>query len=73
MFDRDGQPVQGLDERLIGIPLADLMTVANVVAVAGGADKTTAIQALLKSGVLDTLVTDVGTAERLVSERGLAA
>jgi DNA-binding transcriptional regulator LsrR (DeoR family) len=73
MFDRNGEAVQGLDDRRIGIPLADLRAVPNVIAVAGGHDKATAIHALLKSGILNTVVTDVATAERLVGERGLAA
>jgi DNA-binding transcriptional regulator LsrR (DeoR family) len=73
MFDRDGGPVHALDDRRIGIPLTDLMAVPNVIAVAGGQDKATAIHALLKSGILNTMVTDVGTAERLVGEDGLAA
>ncbi len=73
MFDRNGEAVPGLDDRRIGIPLADLRAVPNVIAVAGGHDKAIAIHALLKSGILNTVVTDVGTAERLVGERGLAA
>ncbi len=73
MFDRDGGAVHGLADRRIGIPLDDLMAVPNVIAVAGGQNKATAIHALLKSGILNTVITDVGTAERLVSQHELAA
>ena len=68
-FDHDGAPVQALDDRRIGIPLAELQAVPNVIAVAGGQDKTAAIQALLRSGVVNTMITDVGTAERLLTSR----
>ena len=73
MFDQGGAPVPALDDRRIGIPLADLQAVPNVIAVAGGQDKTAAIQALLRSGVVNTMITDVGTAERLLDEQGIAA
>ena len=73
MFDRDGEAVRGLDDRRIGIPLARSAGRAERHRVAGGHDRATAIHALLKSGILNTVVTDVGTAERLVGERGLAA
>jgi DNA-binding transcriptional regulator LsrR (DeoR family) len=73
MFDRNGGAVHGLDDRRIGIPLTDLMAVPNVIAVAGGQNKTTAIHAILRSGLANTLVTDVGTAKRLIEEQGLAA
>ncbi len=73
MFDQQGNPVQGLDDRRIGIPLAELKAVPNVIAVAGGRDKANAIHALLRSGTVNTMVTDIGTAERLIAAHGLAA
>ena len=42
MFDRDGRPVRGLDDRKIGSPLTDLKAVPNVIAVGGGPDKANA-------------------------------
>lgn len=72
-FDRDGTPVLALDDRRIGISLADLRAVPNVIAVAGGRDKAAAVQALLRSRVVNTMITDVGTAERLVDRQGIAA
>ena len=72
-FDQDGAHVPALDDRRIGIPLEDLRAVPNVIAVAGGRDKASAIHALLRSGVVNTMITDVGTAERLLDKQGIAA
>lgn len=66
MFDKDGQALDGLDDRRIGISLADLRTVPNVIAVAGGPSKRRAISSILRSGVLNTLVTDEPTARALL-------
>lgn len=64
-FGADGAPVRtDLDERVIAIHPRALR---GVVAVAGGADKTTAIQAVLTSGMLTGLITDEPTARRLVA------
>ncbi|MFK8081840.1 MAG: sugar-binding transcriptional regulator [Granulosicoccus sp.] len=54
-----------LNERVIGMSLEQLRGVPRVVALAGGQSKTQAIDATLKSGVINTLVTDRFTAERL--------
>lgn len=73
LFADDGTPIDGLTERRLGIPLDDLSRVPNVVAVAGGAEKATAIHALLRSGILNTLITDVTTARSLLQEAGDSA
>jgi DNA-binding transcriptional regulator LsrR (DeoR family) len=66
-FDKDGKPVKTpLDDRVIGLPLEDLVRVDRVIALAGGAKKTAAIAGALKAGVIDILVTDKFTAERLM-------
>ena len=68
-FDVDGQPVKmPLDERVIGMTLDDLSKIDRVIALAGGQSKTLAIHGALKSGVIDLLVTDKFTAERLASD-----
>ena len=43
-----------------------------VVALAGGKSKTEAIRAVIKSGLIDVLITDRFTAERLVKPVGIA-
>jgi DNA-binding transcriptional regulator LsrR (DeoR family) len=69
LFDRDGRPIKGLDDRRIGIPLSDLKAVPNVIAVGGGPDKANAIRSLLKSGVVNTVVIDLATARLMLDQR----
>ncbi|MEY9101646.1 DNA-binding transcriptional regulator LsrR (DeoR family) [Sinorhizobium fredii] len=65
-FDKEGKPVKTpLDERVIGINLEELARVDRVVALAGGQKKTDAIAGALRTGVIDMLITDRFTAERL--------
>ena len=67
-FDVDGQPVRTpLDERVIGLPFADLLRIPRVMALAGGASKVLAIKGALRTGTIDILVTDKFTAARLVA------
>jgi DNA-binding transcriptional regulator LsrR (DeoR family) len=67
-FDKSGKPVKTpLDERVIGLPLEDLANIKRVIAVAGGNKKTEAIAGALRTGVIDTLITDRFTAERLLA------
>lgn len=66
-FDKDGKTVKTpLDERVIGISLEDLTKIERVIALAGGAKKVDAIAGALRTGVIDMLVTDKFTAERLI-------
>ena len=66
-FDIQGQLVKTpLDERVIGLPFADLLRIPRVIALAGGASKTQAIMGALRTGAIDVLVTDRFTAARLV-------
>ena len=67
LFDRDGNAVKTpLDERVLGLPLEDLGRIERVIALAGGAKKTDAIAGALRVGVIDMLVTDKFTAQRLI-------
>ncbi|RDG37120.1 sugar-binding domain-containing protein [Streptomyces corynorhini] len=67
MFDAEGQALRGLDDRRIGISLKDLRAVDSVIGVAGGLGKRGAISAILRSGILDTLVVDEPTARALLT------
>ena len=68
-FDANGRPVKTpLDERVIGLPLEDLKKVDRVIALAGGAKKAAAIAGALRVGVIDMLVTDKFTAQRLIDQ-----
>ncbi len=65
-FDINGQLVKtDLSERTLSIGIDDLRD-SRVVAVAGGDEKVTAIWAILKSGLLDGLITDERTAKSIV-------
>ncbi|TMV86015.1 sugar-binding transcriptional regulator [Thioclava sp. BHET1] len=67
-FDTTGNAVRTpLDERVIGITFEDLARVDRVIALAGGQKKTEAIAGALRCGIIDVLVTDKFTAERLTS------
>jgi len=64
-FDRDGRTVAtALHDRVIAVPPAAMH---GVVAVAGGAEKSAAITAVLQSRLLSGLITDEPTARRLAA------
>jgi DNA-binding transcriptional regulator LsrR (DeoR family) len=66
-FDARGQAVKTpLDDRVMGISLGDLAKVDRVIALAGGEKKTIAIAGALRIGIIDTLVTDKFTAQKLI-------
>jgi DNA-binding transcriptional regulator LsrR (DeoR family) len=67
-FDAEGRPVTtAMDERVIGMSLSELGKTSRVMALAGGPSKTFAIRGALRTGVIDLLVTDKFTAERLLT------
>ena len=68
-IDVDGRAVASeLDALVIGVTLDQLKVVKRRVGVAGGASKYEAVRAALRGGWINTLVTDVVTAERLLGE-----
>ncbi|MDA8103508.1 MAG: hypothetical protein M0Z34_11150, partial [Nitrospiraceae bacterium] len=68
-MDRFGQPVDSsLNDLVIGITLKQLLQADRRVGVAGGPSKYAAIRAALLGGWVNVLVTDLGTAERLLSD-----
>jgi DNA-binding transcriptional regulator LsrR (DeoR family) len=63
VIDAGGHPVDHpINERIVGMGFADLARIPNVIAAAGGPGKVPVIRALLGRGVVDTFVTDEGTA-----------
>jgi DNA-binding transcriptional regulator LsrR (DeoR family) len=65
-FDAEGRYVKSpLDERVIGMTLDELAKVDRVMALAGGKAKTEAIRGALNTGIIDLLITDKFTAQRL--------
>lgn len=66
-FDKGGRPVKTpLDERVIGMDMAELGKVGRVIGLAGGRSKTAAVEGALNTGVLSVLITDKFTAARLL-------
>jgi DNA-binding transcriptional regulator LsrR (DeoR family) len=68
-FDANGKPVKStLDQRLIGITLAELAKVPRRIGVAGGDRKFSAIRGALRGGWVNVLITDLELARRLVED-----
>jgi DNA-binding transcriptional regulator LsrR (DeoR family) len=66
-FDAQGRPVTVCDDRVVGIDRASLLQVPRRIGVAGGARKVGAIRAAVRGGWVNVLVTDLATAEQLLS------
>ena len=65
--DKDGNLIQTeIEDRVISTDLDKLRQLKNVVGVAGGKDKVTAIKAVLNGGYLNVLITDSDTAANLL-------
>lgn len=68
LLDGEGAFVDSpLTGRTVGVSLDDLRRVPEVVAVAGGTEKARAVAAVLRSGIVSTLVTDTRTARLLLT------
>lgn len=67
VFDHDGNAMTSeIDERLIGLTLEEIRCIPTRVGVAYGTEKTEAIHAAVKSGIINVLITDSLTAEQLM-------
>jgi DNA-binding transcriptional regulator LsrR (DeoR family) len=65
--DKDGQVLKGtMNDRLISTPPDVLETFPNVIAAAGGIEKAEAIDAVLKTGCINILITDEETAKAVL-------
>jgi DNA-binding transcriptional regulator LsrR (DeoR family) len=68
-YNAQGQPVLGaVDDRILGIALADLVNIPNVVGVAHGRAKTPGVLGALRGHLIDSLVCDETLARSLLSE-----
>ena len=71
-IDDRGDPVEGpLDERTIGLTLEEIARVKFRIAVAGGAEKTSAILAMLRGRHANVLVTDADTGHAVLQAEGV--
>lgn len=69
-LDREGRSINDeFDGRIIGLTLDELRQIPCVIGVAGGKEKHPVVQAALKSGVLDVLITDHHTGEFLIENQ----
>ncbi|MER6766702.1 MULTISPECIES: sugar-binding transcriptional regulator [Amycolatopsis] len=67
-FDRDGRPVPTtLAERTMAIPHSQLGRIPEVIAVAGGTEKTEALQSVLRGSTVTSVVTDAAVATELLA------
>jgi DNA-binding transcriptional regulator LsrR (DeoR family) len=66
-FDEDGQRMHHpIDDRIVGTDLERIRKIGRVIGVAGGAEKLRAIRAALRGRLVNVLVTDLQTAQRLL-------
>ncbi len=71
LFDADGRRIgRDLGERCITVEADRLRRIPEVVAIAGGRRKAAAIGAVLRSGLVTSLVTDTAAADHLLLETG---
>jgi len=72
LFGADGEVVPPPAGARIGIGIDQLRAAETVVAVAGGTEKRLALAAVLRSGIVDVVITDAGSARFLIqsTERG---
>lgn len=66
LIDRNGGLVDAIQDRCIAIEAAALRAIPEVIGVAGGSLKSDAVRAALASGLIDSLVTDLALATRLL-------
>lgn len=67
-FDKNGKLIPSeLDDRVIGLNLAEIHAIQHVVGVAGGAAKVPAILGALRGYLINVLVTDHQTAEHILA------
>lgn len=67
LLDAEGREVDGIASRALAIATPQLRAIPEVIAAAGGTQKTAAIAAAVRSGIVTSLVTDAGTARRLLA------
>ena len=68
-YDRDGIEVESeFQKRVIGVSFEDMKKIPRMVGVAGGPEKYEAILGALQGGIINTLITDSQTAQRLIEE-----
>ena len=66
-FNKDGEPIEhSIHERIVGIGYEELKKIPRVIGIAGGEDKHATIKAALKGELINVLITDKNTADKLL-------
>jgi DNA-binding transcriptional regulator LsrR (DeoR family) len=68
LFTKEGEVLEPLASERIGISLEQLHAVETVLAVGGGTEKCEALAAVMRSRIVDILITDAGSAELLLRD-----
>jgi DNA-binding transcriptional regulator LsrR (DeoR family) len=68
LFTKEGEVLESLASERIGISLEQLHAVEMVLAIGGGTEKCDALAAVLRSRMVDILITDAGSAELLLRD-----
>ncbi|QBX99934.1 transcriptional regulator [Rhodophyticola sp. CCM32] len=69
VLDANGQEIDHpINSRIIGMTISDLEKISNVILAAGGLFKVKIIRAILRRGIINTLVTDEDTARALIAK-----
>lgn len=72
LLDDRGRPIEGeLNDRTIGLTLADIARIGTRIAVAGGADKVAAILSVLRGRYANILITDALTGQGILQAEGV--
>ena len=66
LFDARGEVLEQPESERIGVSLPQLEAAGTVLAICGGTEKRAALGATLRSGLVDVLVTDAGSASELL-------
>jgi DNA-binding transcriptional regulator LsrR (DeoR family) len=70
-FNSEGQPIASwIEDRVVGLTGEDLRAIGNVVAVAPETSKAESILGALNSGIVDTLITSLSAARRILELAG---
>lgn len=68
LYDREGHIITALDDRALAMSAEQLRAVPEVIAIAGGSRKADAVLGAIRTGIIDSLITDAHLARRLLED-----
>jgi DNA-binding transcriptional regulator LsrR (DeoR family) len=69
LFDADGRIIHDIDDRTLSVSADQLRRIPQTIGLAGGERKTTAVLGALRTGMINSLVTDTAMARRLLKAK----